>query len=37
MKIIGIGVDIIANARIRHIITQNYSSRFLLRVLNPNY
>lgn len=35
MKILGIGVDLVRNARIKSYLTQSYADRFLKKFLHP--
>ena len=35
MRLLGIGIDLVQNSRIEHIIAKNYAERFIKKFLHP--
>lgn len=35
MKVLGIGIDLVKNSRIEHVVTKNYAERFIKKFLHP--
>jgi hypothetical protein len=36
MRVLGIGIDLVKNSRIEHVITKNHAERFIKKFLHPS-